>query len=111
VDTVVDSSTAITALEEIKRLHRTGQWALLPDRYTALRRLLVTLRATRSGLTEAHLTALQAAITNLRELEATVERGLECPVTLKASKFNTIVSRDLDGLVQMLVELKAASGE
>jgi hypothetical protein len=31
LDTVVDFSAAITILDEIKRLHRGGQWMLLPE--------------------------------------------------------------------------------
>ena len=33
--TIIDISTAIQILEEIRRLHREKAWAILPDRYTA----------------------------------------------------------------------------
>jgi ABC-type protease/lipase transport system fused ATPase/permease subunit len=43
-ETVVDLSTVIGLLEEIKRSHRNNQWALLPDRYAALRKTLISVR-------------------------------------------------------------------
>ena len=37
-ETVAEFSSAITLMEEIKRLHRSRQLDMLPDRYSALRK-------------------------------------------------------------------------
>jgi hypothetical protein len=108
LETVVDFSAAITILEEVKRLHRTSQWPLLPERYAALRKLLVMLRTTNPNLTAHQRTVLQNSLTNLYELEAAVERSLGNPTTLKPAKFNAVISRDIDDLVATLAELKSA---
>jgi len=107
LDTAVDFSTAIATLEEIKRLHRTGQWSLLPDRYAELRKRLVIVRSTNPNLPDAHRAVLQSAITNLSELETLVEHSSK-PTALKPAKFNAILSRDADDLVAILAELISA---
>ena len=64
-DTVSDFANSISTMDEIKRLHRESAWAILPDRYASLRKLLVTLRSANPGLSENHATTIQRAIQNL----------------------------------------------
>jgi ribosomal protein S13 len=109
LDTVVDFSAAITTLEEIKRLHRANQWAMLPDRYASLRKLLVMLRTTNADLSEGQRVVLQNALANLYALETAVERGLRNNSILNPVKFNAVISGDLDHLIAALAEVKAAS--
>jgi hypothetical protein len=108
--TVVDFTFAISALEEIKRLHRAGQWVLLPDRYAALRKILVSLRNATVMLSNEQQASLQNALTNLYATETAVERALESGVALKAAKFNVVMSRDIDALLAALVELQNKHG-
>jgi hypothetical protein len=108
MNTVVDFAAAISTLEEIKRLHRANQWPVLPDRYAALRKILVTLRASNSRLNTSQRSAIQNALVNLSELEASVERNLTEPSGLKPAKFNAVISRDIDKLIAALEELKSA---
>lgn len=42
IDTIADFSSAIAIMDEIKRLHRQGAWVILPDRYSALKKALVS---------------------------------------------------------------------
>jgi len=49
-ETVVDFSGVIAMLEDIKRGHRQEQWPQLLDRYAAIRKVLVTLKATNVDL-------------------------------------------------------------
>jgi hypothetical protein len=51
-DVVAEISTAIAAMEEIRRLHRDAAWPILPDRYNALRKSLVTIRGSDLQLSE-----------------------------------------------------------
>jgi hypothetical protein len=108
LDTVVDFAAAISILEEVKRLHRSGQWSVLPDRYASLRKILVTLRASSPKLSHNQRSAIQNALANLYALEGLVERSLGDPSGLKPAKFNAVISRDVDELIAALAELKAA---
>jgi hypothetical protein len=108
LDTVVDFSAAIATLDEIKRLHRTGKWSLLPDRYSALRRLLTVVRTANPNLLDSQQAVLQNAVTNLYQLEKLVEQGAKSPA-LKPAEFNAILSRDADNLSAILQELKTSA--
>jgi hypothetical protein len=107
-DTVVDFSAAISILEEIKRAHRHELWVLLPDRYAAIRKLLISLRTSNVDLSNDQKSAIQSVLVNLHDIERAVERGLQNPSNLKAAKFNSLLSDDIDNLVTVLAELKAA---
>jgi len=72
----MDFTAAISRLEELKLAHRSGQWAVLPDRYAAVRKLLITIRTSNSDLTAKQQTAIQQALANLRSYETSVEKGL-----------------------------------
>jgi hypothetical protein len=108
LDTVVDFSTAISTLEEIKRLHRQANWALLPDRYASIRKVLVILRSSNLMLTDPQQTVVQEALANLYSIETTVERALAGQTLPKTPKINAIISSDIDRLLTVLAELKAS---
>jgi hypothetical protein len=108
-ESVFDFSTAISALEEIKRLHRQNAWHVLPDRYAALRKTLLSLRANMPSLPEKDKTIIQDALVNLRDIERRVERSLSAGITISPAKFNNILSEDIDNLVTLLTSLKSSS--
>lgn len=109
-DTVVDFTAAISILEEIKRAHRSEQWMLLPDRYSAIRKLLISLRAANNDMSDNQILSLQSALTNLVSIERTVEKALKKKdiSVLNPTRFNQIISDDIDKLFTALSELKAA---
>jgi hypothetical protein len=110
-DLVTEISAAIAAMEEIRRLHRDGAWRILPDRYSGLRRSLVTIRGSSTDLTADQRTRIQAAITYLANLEKRVEISLERdqPPDLVAN-WNERVSRHIMELHSLLLELKEKAG-
>jgi hypothetical protein len=108
LDTVVDFSAAISILEEVKRMHRSSEWALLPERYATIRKHLITLRTNGPRLTDEQNVTIQTALANLREMEAQVERARENQTMPKSAKFNMLISTDIDNLITVLNELKAA---
>ncbi len=108
LDTVVDFTAAIGALEEIKRLHRNANWPLLPERYASIRRLLITVRTTNVDLTANQRDAIQLALGNIAVIENSVEKALANPVGLNVAKFNASISNDIDNLLTVLTELKVA---
>jgi len=108
MDTVVDFTAAITALDEIKRLHRTSNWVLLLDRYSTIRRLLVIARANNNQLTSHQQEAIQSSLANLIVLENTLERALASGSTPNAPKLNASISTNIDDLLAVLTEIKTS---
>jgi hypothetical protein len=110
-DTIADFSAVLTVMEEIKRLHRVNAWHLLPDRYSLLRRKLVTIRTANAGFSEEHQTALQSAVQHFTSIEQRVERSLASNTAPpNAAKLNQIVSAQIDRLEEVLTTLKANIG-
>ncbi|MCJ2091438.1 hypothetical protein MKK67_02780 [Methylobacterium sp. J-072] len=107
-ETVVDFSGVIAMLEDIKRGHRQEQWLLLLDRYAAIRKVLVTLRAANVDLSADQQSVIQSALANISIIERDVEAGLNDPSSLQSAHFNQIVSQDIDRLLTVLVEIKSA---
>jgi hypothetical protein len=110
-DVVAEISTAIPAMEEIRRLHRDAAWRILPDRYSGLRKSLITIRGSSIELTADQRSRIQAAITYLANLERRVEISLERdqPPDLVAN-WNERVSRHIMELQGLLLELKDRAG-
>src|SRR4051812_47034786 len=107
LNAVDDFSTAVAAFEEIKRLHRANAWVILPDRYSELRKRLVSLRATYSHLSQENRASIQAAIQHLVDLEARVEKALASgTMPANVPKINEIVSTQADKLSELLAVLK-----
>jgi hypothetical protein len=109
LDTVVDFSAAIALLEEIKRSHRQQQWGPLPDKYAAIRKVLITLRNSRIALKESQETAIQNAVVNLVDIERRVEKALaDKSSSLNYAKINSLISEDIDNLLAVMTQLKAS---
>ena len=110
-NTVVDFSGAIAILEEVRRLHRRKEWLLLPDRYSAIRKILIALRSNAYHLSDEHQAAVQAALVNLRDIENQIEKAIEDSAAgPKSAKINFVISRDIDSLLTVLNEIKDQSG-
>src|SRR6266851_8176489 len=91
--TIADFSAAVTTMNEIKRLHRVSAWAILPDRYAALRSMLISIRSMNPDLQLEYRTAIQNALQQFSDIEKTVEKSLASnkPPTNWA-RLNAIVS-------------------
>jgi hypothetical protein len=109
--TIADFSAAVTTMNEIKRLHRAEAWVILPDRYAALRNMLISIRSTNPDLQVEYRTAIQSALQQFSAIEKTVERSLASnkPPTNRA-KLNEIVSVQVDRLIEILEEIKRDIG-
>lgn len=107
-ESVFDFSAAIASLEEIKRLHRQKAWQILPDRYAALRKTLISLRASIPSLQDQEKSIIQNALVNLRDIEQRVERSLADGTSLSGVKFNYAISEDIDSLMSLLSSIKTA---
>lgn len=107
-ETVGDFSGVIAMLEDIKRGHRQGQWPQMLERYAAIRKVLVTLKAANVELSADQQSVIQLALTNISAIEQDVEAGLKDPDGLWSAQFNQVVSQDIDRLLAVLVEIKGA---
>jgi hypothetical protein len=106
---VADFSAAIAIMEEIKRLHRTGQADMLLDRYAALRKVLVGVRRLSLMIDDEKDQLIQSAIATLTSIEGVVERSRAEGTTPNFVRLNRLLSKEIDGLHSILVGLTVGS--
>lgn len=107
VDTVAELASALTTMEEIKRLHRAAAWPVLPDRYATLRRQLVGIVSAGSPVSDGHRGALQIAIDQLVAIERKVETAIaRSDAPPNPAKLNQVVSEQIDRLEAVLRTLQ-----
>jgi hypothetical protein len=108
IDTIGDFSSAITLLEDIKRANREPEISkTLPERYSAIRTKLIVLRGSSVSLREDDHAVIQNAIANLSTMEEQIEKALASKGVFPTVKYNTLLSRDIDKLVDVFTYLKA----
>ncbi len=106
-DSIATISSAITAIDEIRRLHLGGNWILLPDRYSSLRHSLITIRGGEMRLSDEQQSLLQEAIQQVAQLQGQVDRAIVDPGRVPDRvKLNRIVSSQADRLTELLTQLK-----
>src|SRR5712691_311026 len=104
---IADLSSAIATMGEIKRHQRQSAWAVLPDRYSELRRCLVTIKASDIQLTDHQHQTLQLAIETFANLEKRVERAaLATGAPPNPAKLNDIVSGQIDEVHAVLLSIQ-----
>lgn len=106
-ETVAEFSSAITLMEEIKRLHRSRQLEMLPDRYAALRKALIGVRRLAPSIGGSQDVILQTAITTLATIEGTIEKSIHGGSDPDYVRLNRLLSRDIDALHEVLIDIKA----
>jgi len=112
LDTAMEFSAALTMMDEIKRLHRAAAWIMLPDRYSALKRLLISIRTTNLDLADEHQAVLQGAIQHFTDLEKKVERALASNGSPpNVATVNEIVSAQLDKMSEVISAIRREVGE
>jgi hypothetical protein len=94
-------------MNEIKRLHRVEAWELLPERYAALRAMLISVRSSNSDLPEDQRATIQGAIKHFNDFEVTVERSISSKKPLpNPARLNAILSEQIDKLTEILAAIK-----
>jgi len=105
---IANFSSAVTAMDEVKRLHRAEAWNVMPDRYSSLRRTLISICSSHPNLNEEHRKLIQSSIAQFRELESLVESFLAGGKTSPSSaKLNKIVTAQIDKLDEVLNSIKS----
>lgn len=110
IDMVSELSVAISAMGEIKALQRKGAWEILPDRYSALRKALITVHSANvETLTRDQQVHLQQTKTWSSNMEETLEPYIHGskPESDVVTRWNKAVSDHMDRLQDMLIKIKA----
>jgi hypothetical protein len=103
-------AAAMLAMEEIKRVHRRKVWDILPDRYSELKKALISVKGANLGLSVAQTTAIQNAVQHLANFERLVERALANNTEPDVAKINGILSDQVASLQEILVFVQNGIG-
>lgn len=105
--TVDGFSSALVTMDEIKRLHRLKEWALLPDRYNGLRKTLISIRCANPILSDDDQKEIQAAIAQFSALEKLIDKHLSSNEgsSVDIPLINSRVSTQIDRIQELLVKL------
>lgn len=110
-DLMTDVARAITLMDEIKRLHRLGDWKLVIERYGELKKILITVRDTPLGLTDEQLSNLRDGVVTIGKMEKRVEKVLDAnaepPVV---HRMNADIARHIELLQELLVSIRQRDG-
>lgn len=110
VNVVVSLSAAMTSMAEIKRLHREGAWSDLLERYAAVRKALIEIRAHTPSLSNKEKRLLQGAITYFTEAENAMEINNGAPSPADVPRLNSALTKHVNDLIALLERLKATVG-
>lgn len=110
IDTMSECAAAIAVMDEIKRLDRAEAWEIVPDRYSALRRLLVSVQQLNPDLTPEQRTILGGTIVQFRTMENRIEfaRAANRNDELDFARLNKIVTRQLDDVQKVMLSIRQA---
>jgi hypothetical protein len=104
--TVSDLSEAVRAMKEIKQLHRSKQWVLLPDRYDNLRELLISIKTNNSYLTSKQASSIQGMIAAIADIERRLDEARQKDMApYEVPEVNHWLNKKSETLYQTLVML------
>jgi hypothetical protein len=106
MNAIQDISAASKAFEDIRRLHRQRAWEALPDRYTSLKQLLISIKGRTPNLSNAQKAQIQGAVQQVSNIEAQVEIAIGGKDEPEVQRINQIVSRQIDRLADLLVDVQ-----
>jgi lipoate-protein ligase B len=112
IDTVSDCGSALMQLEQIKTFQQRQDWDLLPDKYSSLRKSLISLKNSESLSKDEHQTVLQSTITLVANIEEKIIKALAHKKTddLDFSKLNPLLSDHADKIQAILIKVKTQIG-
>lgn len=97
---------AIKAFEIIRKLHRARSWDALPELYSSLKHELIAIKVRTPDMSDGHKTHLQSAVQQISNMEKQVEATIGGGNAPEIDRMNNVVSRQIDRLGQMIVELQ-----
>ena len=107
VDTITQLSSAIAIMEEIKRLHRNKAWEILLDRYSSLRKRLITIKKSYPSLSHDYEKKLTNAIMHFSTIEAYIDEAVCKKFEPKnIHETNKIIAKQIDIIQEILEEIQ-----
>lgn len=104
---LINISSGLNMINEIKKLNRTQNWDILVDRYTELRHFLINLKEEYPQTNTLHLSLLQNAITQTKSIQNKIETYLYHPEKQPdIGKINKTISKIMDDLQVLIQNLK-----
>jgi phosphoglycerate-specific signal transduction histidine kinase len=104
---MVDLTRAMEMIEEIRRHHRTRQWQILPERYSALRQCLRSITSANRSLSDEHRTNLQATMQQVRDIEQKIEEAIAAKSEpANPAKLNRLMGDQIDQLNEILIAIR-----
>jgi cell division protein FtsX len=111
IETIEEFSKAIATIDEIKRLNRDGAWSILPERYSSLRKSLISIKNSNPNMPENDKVILSNALRHTSNIEDQIEQFIvNKSLQIDIPKFNKIISQQGDRLTEILVSLKSKIG-
>ncbi|UUX49722.1 hypothetical protein NUH88_20275 [Nisaea acidiphila] len=111
---IVDGlADAIRLLDEIQRLNRLREWALVLDRHSAFRNIVADLKANESIRKYENIGRLQSAFQHSCTMSDTIELFLEGSGTAQSvnvAQMNKVLSKEAEHLGALMVEIRTAVG-
>jgi hypothetical protein len=104
-------ATSFEIMEDIKRQIRAGIWEDCLSRLAQLRRILVELRISRSGVNGEQEMIIASAIGQFLEIENKIEQCVGGKPAPNAAKLNGIVSKQMDKLQEISLTIKQKIGD
>jgi hypothetical protein len=101
-----DIAEAIREMRDLKAMHQGGNWPGIQAKYTGLRILLARIKGENATLTEQQRRDIQSIITQVSILEEIIEESCTTAMKPELARWNAIISRQLDLLVQLSVSIK-----
>jgi hypothetical protein len=103
-----DLASLMSDIEEMKQLHRDGYWALMPVRYSAVRRKLLGVKASCPTLTRTQRSSITGVIDQFKDIEEIVERAIASPrkAPTDVAALNKLAAEQSDKLTEVLVAVQ-----
>lgn len=105
-EAVVDFTTVVSVMQEVRRLQRDRVWAALPERYSDARMHLIRARKSARDLNEQQKSKIQNAIVDFREMEAMIEFSGGNFEGLPAEEMSRRLLIDIDEIVEIFQEVR-----
>ena len=111
VNAVADFAQVLATIEEIKRLHRVKAWEISLDRYSVVRRLLVSVQESSPTISDEQRAVVAGAIEQFRIMERTVgrARSRNAHDDLDLARLNTTAAKILDELNGVMISIRQAA--
>jgi hypothetical protein len=111
METIEEFSKAIATINEIKRLNRDSTWSILPERCSALRRSLISIKTSNQNMPDCDRTIITNAIQHISNIESQIEKVIfDSSIAVDIPKLNKIISQQADKLTEILNGIKSNIG-